>query len=224
MFGSFVFSQAAILICQLALRMEAAQQDAIIGDAAEQSDSLPFLSELLTWSRKRKTKGQDRGFLTPERLHPIAAILANRFLAAADESNLIECAGDRFGELVFAIFRDGDETTRQSLLARLSIFLEADPKNAILLLKGLGGRSQGGNGVIKPSEFTTESYRSLSKLLDPNRVHAQLRAIYGAELDTAAWEENWGGDYDVDRRIANQFSFVHRLPAPETDTDQRPED
>jgi DNA polymerase III delta prime subunit len=223
-FGDFVFSQAAIFICQLALRMEVDQQDAIIAEAAESTDSLPFIGQLLRWSRARMMEGQDRGFLTPERLHPIAAILAKRFFADADKSNLIECADERFGDVAFAIFRDGDEATRQSLLDRLSAFLEANPKNAILLLKGLGGRSQGGDGVIRPAEFTTETYQSLSKLLNPNRVYAQLRSIYGAELDTATWEENWDGDYDVDRRIAYQFSVVHRRPAPEVDADQQTED
>lgn len=222
-FGTFVFSQAAIFICQLALRMEAAQQDAIIAKAAEHSDSLPFISELLRWSRARTTKGEDRGFLTPERLQPIATILAQRFFAAADEGNLIECAGDRFGELAFAVVRDGDDATKQTLLDRLSSFLEADPKNAITLLKGLGGRSQGEDGVIRPTEFTAENYQSLSKLLDPNRVYAQLRAIYGAQLDAATWEGNWGNDYDVDHRIANQFSVVHRRSALEAKANQQTE-
>lgn len=218
-FGTFVFSQAAIFICQLALRMEATEQDAIIADAAEHSDSLSFISELLRWSRVRTTEREDRGFLTPERRHPIAAILARRFLEASDKSNLIECAGDRFGELVFATLRDGDEATRQLIVDRLSKFLEAESKNAILLLKGLGGRSQGGDGVIRPSEFTTETYQSLSKIMDPDRVYAQLRAVYGAELDAVNWEENWGGVYDVDRRIANQFSFIHRQSGQEVGTD-----
>ncbi|MEH6755946.1 MAG: P-loop NTPase fold protein [Parasphingorhabdus sp.] len=222
-FGTFVLSQAAIFICQLALRMEAAQQDAIIAEVAENADSLPFISQLLRWSRARTTEGEDRGFLTPERLHPIAVILAKRFFTAADESNLIECAGDRFGDLAFAIFRDGDEATKQSLLDRLSAFLEADPKNAILILKGLSGRSQGGDGVIKPSDFTAETYQSLSQLLDPNRVYAQLRSIYGAKLDAATWEENWGRDFDVDRCIVNQFSVVHRRPAPEAVAEQQSE-
>jgi len=219
MFGTFVFSQAAIVISQLALRMEEAQQDAIIADAALNTDSLPFISQLLRWSAARTTEGRDRGFLTPERQHPVAAILAKRLFAAADESNIMECEGDRFGDLAFAIMRHGDEATKRSLRDRLSAFLEADPKNAVLLLKGLGGRSQGGDGVIRPSEFTTESYQSLSKLLDPNRVYAQLRAIYGAELDTATWEENWDGAYDVDRRIADQFSVVHRRPGLEANAD-----
>jgi len=224
MLGTFVFSQAAILICQLALRMEATQQDAIITKVAENSDSLPFISQLLRWSRARTTEGKDRGFMTPERLNPIAEILAKRFFATADESNIVECEGDRFGELAYAILHYGAEATKQSLLDRLSVFLEADPKNAILLLKGLGGRSQGEDGVIKPSEFTTENYQSLSKLLDPNRVYAQLRAIYGAELDTATWEGNWEEDYNVDSRIANQFSVVHRRPAPAADADQQAAD
>lgn len=223
MFGTFVLSQAAIFICQLARRMESVQQHAIIVEAAEHSDSLLFISQLLRWSRAETAEGQEHGFLTPEKLHPIAAILAKRFFAAADQSNLIECAGDRFGNLVFAIFRDGDDDTRRSLTTQLSAFLEAEPKNSILLIKGLGGQSQSDNGVTRPSEFTTETYQSLSKLLDPNRVFAQLLAIYGTELDSATWEENWGSDYDVDRRIANQFSVVHRRLAPDTGAEQQTE-
>jgi hypothetical protein len=221
--GDFVFSQAAIVICQLASRMEAAQQDAIIAQTAENADFLPFISQLLRWSSARTTDGRDRGFLSPERQHPIAAILAKRFFASANESNIIECEGDGFGKLTFAILRHGDEATKQSLLGRLSAFLEADPKNAVLLLKGLSGRSQGGDGVIRPSEFTTDSYQSLSNLLNPDRVYAQLRAVYGVELDTATWEENWHDNYDMDRRIADQFSVVHRRPSPEVDAEQ-PED
>jgi hypothetical protein len=224
LFGKFVFSQAAIVICQLASRMEAPQQDALILQAAESTDSLPFISQLLKWSRARTTEGRDCGFLTPERLHPIAAVLAKRFFAAADESNIIECEGDRFGDLAFAIVRDGNAVTKRLLLDRLSAFLEADPKNAILLLKGLGGRSQGGDGVIRPSEFTTDTYQSLSKLLDPNHVYAQLRVIYGAELDTSTWEDNGHDDYDVDRRIVDQFSVVHHRTALEADVEQQIED
>lgn len=217
MFGSFVFSQAAIVICQLALRMEAAQQDAVMAEAAENTDSLAFISQLLRWSSARTTEGRDRGFLSLERQHPIAAILARRFFASADESNIIECEGDRFGELAFAILRHGDEATKQSLQGRLAAFLEAEPKNANLLLKGLSGRSQGGDGVIRPSAFTANSYQSLSKLLNPDRVYAQLRAIYGIELDTATWDDDWRDNYDVDRRIAEQFSVVHRRTSPDAD-------
>lgn len=217
LFGNFVFSQAAIVICQLASRMDAAQQDAIMAETAENTDSLAFISQLLRWSSARTTEGRDRGFLPLERQHPIAAILAKRFFASADESDIVQCEGDRFGELAFAILRHGDDATKQALQDRLSAFLEAEPNNAVLLLKSLSGRAQGGDNVIRPSEFTTDSYRSLSKLLNPDRVYAQLRAIYGVELDTATWEDNWPDKYDVDRRIADQFSVVHRRPSPDAD-------
>lgn len=224
MFGTFVLSQAAIVVCNLARRMETARQDTMIADAAEYTDSLHFISEILSWSRVRTTRGEVRGFMTPERLHPITAILARRLFAAADESNLIECAGEQLGEFISAILRDGDEATRQQLVDRLSDFLEADPNNATMLLKNLTGRTQGGNGVIKPSEFTADTYQWLSNLLNLDRVYAQLRAVYGAQLDEATWEGNRGDDYDVDKRIADQFSSIHRLPASEMEADQRIED
>jgi hypothetical protein len=224
MFGDFVFSQAAIFICQIALRMEAPQQDAIMAVIAENTDSLAFISQLLRWSSARTNEGRDRGFLSLERQNPIAAILAKRFFASADGANIIDCEGDRFGEVVFAILRHGDDTTKQSLQGRLSAFMDAEPKNAVLLLKGLSGRTQGGDGVIRPSAFTVESYRALSMLLDPDRVYAQLREVYGVVLDTAEWEDNWRDDYDVDRRIAIQFSAVHRRPSADPDADVEDEE
>ncbi|WP_070157928.1 KAP family P-loop NTPase fold protein [Sphingobium phenoxybenzoativorans] len=223
LFGTFAISQAAILICQLMQRMEAARQDAILMSAAENTDSLFFISQLLRWARIRETEGQERGFLTPERIHPITAVLARRLFANADESNIVDCAGDHFGELVFSIFRNCDEIVKHSLLDRLSAFLDATPQNALLLLRGLCGRSKIGNGIVRPSEFTTETYESLSALLDLDRVYSQLRAIYGIELDTATWENNWNDNYDVDRRIADQFSVIHRRQAPKAKSAMQPE-
>lgn len=185
-------------------------------EAQFESQSLPYIVS--------PTDGRDRGFLTSERLHPIAAILTARFLSAADESNVIDSADGKFGELAFAIIRDGDEATKRKLLDRLAAFLDADPKNALSLIKGLSGRSQGGDGVIRVSDFTADTYTSLSKLLDPERVFAQLRSIYGAALDKAEWEGSERDDSDVDRRIAEQFSAIHRCPAPETEEEEQIKD
>lgn len=142
LFGTFVFSQAAILISQVVARMEEGLQDAILASVAENTDSLPFISQIMRWSRTRVTDGRDRGFLTSERL----------------------------------------------------------------------------------SDFTADTYTSLSKLLDPERVFAQLRSIYGAALDKAEWEGSERDDSDVDRRIAEQFSAIHRCPAPETEEEEQIKD
>ncbi|MES2699071.1 MAG: P-loop NTPase fold protein [Pseudomonadota bacterium] len=223
MFGTFTFSQAAILISQITERMEEAQQDAVLVAAAESTDSLSFITHLMRWTQMRTSNGDDRGFLPPERVHPIARVLLDRFLAAADESNIVEAAGERFGDIAYAILRHGDDAAKELLKGRLAAFLDEEPNNAVILLKGLAGRSQGGNGVVRPSEFTTETYTSVANLLDLYRVYEQLQALYGAELDTATWVENWDDDYDVDRRIADQFAVVHRRPTdaepPDEETD-----
>jgi hypothetical protein len=212
MFGTFVFSQAAILVCKLAERMDENQQDVILAAAAENTDSLAFVDEILQWSRARNSKGDDVGFLKAERLKPIAAILAKRFFAAADESTIVNCVAERFGAVVYAIVRDADDATISLLLDRLSTFLDADAQNALLLLKGLGGRSQGGDGVVRVADFTADTYASISKLLNVEAVYAHLRAIYGPELDAATWGDASDDAGDEDRRIANQFSAIHRNP------------
>jgi KAP family P-loop domain len=222
-FGTFVFTQAAILICRIVARMEEDEQDVVLASAAKDTDSLAFIGQLMRWSRERGSEGRNRGFLTTERMYPLATILADRFFAAADESNIIDCAGEHFGELAYTIARNGNDQTKGLLLTRLSKFLEDDARNALLLLKALGGRSQGSDGVVRISDFTVSTYESVSSLLDVDRLYAQLRAIYGPDLDAAVWEENWGDAADEDRRIANQFSAVHRRPVPDPDDAEQTE-
>ncbi len=135
-FGTFVLSQSAIFVCQLARRMEAAQQDAILAKAAEDTDSLCLYYP--THAVEPRTIHGRSGSRLPDTLRDCTQsrpFWRGRFFAAADESNIIDCAGDRFGELAFAVLRDGDEATKALLQERLSAFLEAAPQNALLLLK-----------------------------------------------------------------------------------------
>lgn len=210
-FGDFVLSQCAIFMSQLLVRMDKDHQDSMMLSLAERSDSLHFITELMRWSRLHTKNGDESGFLTPERLQPIVKILSERFIGTLNKLDLWNYENEAFGRIAHSIATFGEGDVKEPLLDRLSELLNADPKNAIWLLKSLVGRTQFGNGVIRPSEFTSETYKSVSSLINPDCVYAQLRTVFGAELDDATWDNNnRQGDYDVDRRLANQFAFIHR--------------
>jgi hypothetical protein len=212
MFGTFTRSQAAILICKIVSRMGVLDQDKMIGSAVEYADSLPFICELIQFSRLKETRGEERGFLPPERVHPLVATLLSRLSAKADESgaNLAVAAGTDFGSLAYSIIAWGSDATKTELRRRLATILDSDPHNSLVLLKALAGKSQASDGVVRIADFTGETYKSVGELLEPDRVFEQLREIYGERIDHAEWSDDWDDTKDVDQRIANQFAAIHR--------------
>lgn len=66
------------------------------------------------------------------------------------------------------------------------------------------------SGVPSVADFDGGRYASLAELVDPAALYAQLRAIYGSELDAAVYERRDEGD--VERRLAHQFSALHNAP------------
>ncbi|MEJ7925765.1 P-loop NTPase fold protein [Sphingobium sp. AN641] len=214
MSGDFVFTQAAVLLTRLIERMEPAQQDIHLAEAAEQADTLNFISQLIRFSVQRKGARSDSGFVPVDRIQPVIDILLRRVLEGAAESNVFDAIGNRFGMTAFSIELYGSPEARTRFKDYLMSVLLEEPANALRFLKAVAGRSQGGSGVVTVSDFSPEAYKSLGDLVDVDTVYAQLRTIYGEHLDTAEWQDEWRGAQDVDQRIAEQFSYLHRKPAP----------
>lgn len=58
--GNFTLTQGATLISKLAARLDRAQQDALVADVAEQSDSLHFVQEVINSARARTSNQGSR--------------------------------------------------------------------------------------------------------------------------------------------------------------------
>ncbi|MDO1557935.1 P-loop NTPase fold protein [Brevundimonas sp. 2R-24] len=211
--GDYSLIQVAVLISRLVERLAPAQQDALLAEVAERTDSLFFLQELIRTSRMRTSDdGEQRGFLEPERVHPLAAILFRRLKEMAADSNPFDATEDRLARVAYCIETSASAETIDDLKRYLREVLEADTGNALRLLKAFTGRSQGASGEIGYSDFSRNSYDGLITLIDPDLIYAKLRDIYGDELDSATWGRDWSGTQDTDRRLANQFSAIRRAP------------
>lgn len=212
--GDFATIQAAVLISQLVERLDRAAQNALLAEVAEQADTLHFVQELVRTARARTTdNGEARGFLDAEQIHPLAATMLRRLKAGTEAADVFSAAGDRLSRVVYGIEATCSDEIKDELRSFLADVLAADAGNAVLFLKAFAGRSQGGNGVIGVSDFSRNAYNGIADLFDLDALYARLRETYGAELDNVAWENDWNGAGNVDRRVANQFSFLHRNQA-----------
>jgi hypothetical protein len=217
--GDFTLIQATTLISKLAARLDVPAQDPLMAEVAERADTLHFVQEVISSARARvSNRGEAYGFLEPERVRPVAAILLRRLREGAAQGNLFDAAGDRLGRVAYCIETAGSDETVGELREYLQEVLVAAPDNAGRFLRAFTGRSQGDSGVIGFSDFSRSTYAAMAALLDPNLVYASLRQVYGEELDNAVWEQDWDGTVNVDRRLADQFSALHRNP------EARPED
>lgn len=210
--SDFVLSQAAILIVKLAARVEAAQQDEWLAASAEGANSLLFVSHLIHQSRADEGSHADSTSLPPERIDRLAAILLRRIRQAAEDQNLFDGVGDQLGKIVYTIRAGGSEETVRELRDYLSGLLAADVSNAVRFIKAFAGRSQGGDGVIRVSDITRDTYGAISEILDPERIYEGLRAQYGEEIADSKWREAEDDARDLDRRVANQFAYLHLHP------------
>lgn len=219
--GDFALLQASVLVANLTARLPEPDQDALLADLAQQTDSLSFIREVIRSSHARKDdRGVDRGFLSKERIQPLAATLFERMKKAAATSNLFDATEDRLARIVYCVEANATDVVQDELKAYLAQILSAGPLNAVRFLKSFAGRSQGSSGVIGVSDFSRNAYEGLAALLSPDDVYAQLKSIYGDDLDTAVWQEDWTGTMDVGRRVADQFSYLHRNPAHTGDAEE----
>lgn len=210
--SDFVLSQAAILVVKLAARVEPAQQDEWLAASAEGANSLLFVSHLIHQSRAEDGSRADSTSLPPERIDRLAAILLRRIRQAAEDQNLFDGVGDQLGKIVYTILASGSEETVRELRDYLGGLLAADASNAVRFIKAFAGRSQGGDGVIRVSDVTRDTYLAISKILDAARIYEGLRAQYGEGIADSKWREAEDDVRDLDQRVANQFAYLHLHP------------
>ncbi|MBL9068359.1 MAG: hypothetical protein JNM03_00015 [Sphingopyxis sp.] len=223
MMGDFVLSQAATLVTRLAARADAEQQDSWLAAAIEDTDSLFFASHIVRRSLAEPKRPNDRASLPALRVERLGALMLGRLRAMARQGDIFEQVGDRIGRVFNAIRSSGSEATQRGLRELLAETLAADASNAVRFVKAFAGRTQGGDGVTRISDLTRDNYRGLATVFDMDALFAQLEAAFGEEIAKAEWREADGNIGDDDRRIAEQFAFLHLNPAA-PDGDEIPAD
>jgi hypothetical protein len=211
--SEFVIGQAAAVVVNMAARLDPADEDASLVSSLERTDSLLFAAHVIGESQAEKRVSRGRPPLPPERINPLSSILFRRVKDAAAVSNLFDATGERLGRILFTIYHFGSQETIDELKEYLQTELAADPTYGVRFIKALSGRSQGGDGIIRVSDVTRETYNAIGELLQPDRIYEALLSQFGKEIAHSEWQEADDRADDSDRRIADQFAYLHLHPS-----------
>lgn len=213
--GDYSIRQAAQLISNLAQRLEAAPQSALLLEVVEQTSSLRFVPEVINVARLREEQGRgNQGYLEPERIVPLVEALLQRLKNLSAASNVFEATDNRPSIILYCIETNGSEAVKQELRTFISDTLDNDPLNAVKFLRAFASRTQSG-GPIQIGSLSRRTYDGLADLLPLERVFQRLSELYGDDLGSDQWpeEEEEEGMGDTDRRLARQFAYLHIHPA-----------
>lgn len=95
---------------------------------------------------------------------------------------------------------------------QLNSELAKSDANAVRLIKAFAGKSQGSDGITHTGDITYTTYHSIAQSIEPEQLYTSLRAEFGEEIAMAKWESEDQKAGDEDRRVANQFAFLHLHP------------
>ncbi|WOF42536.1 KAP family NTPase [Sphingopyxis indica] len=221
MLGDFALAQAATFVARLSGRATPEEQDIWLTSAIEETDSFLFAVHVIGRARARAKRPNDRASLPPERVEPLAAVLLGRVRSEAAKGDIFECVGERLGRVVNAIHAGGSHETRLGIRQLLGEILAEKSASAIQFIKAFANRSQGGDGVTRIADLDRDTYDVLAVIFDTDLLYDQLRASFGSELDKAEWYDAEDYTGDDDRRIAQQFAYLHRRKDEEPPEEQR---
>lgn len=214
--SDFLLTQASAFIAEVAARAEPDVQDAWLRKAISETDSYFFAAHVLATGLPKSKSPEDGTTIPTERLNILGNALFER-LKSVPLTDFFETVGDRVARVIYAIKGTSSPAVVEELRQFLATIVAAESANAVKFLKAFAGRSQGSDGVTSVSDFTRDTYVAVAGLLDEKQVYGQLLAEFGEGIGKS-WKDADEETGEVDRRVANQFAFLHNLPIPSGDS------
>ena len=215
--GDFTVIQAAKLIVNSAARTPN-NQDALLTRSIELASSLYFAALVISHCIANPDKSENPTALPPDRLELLSAALFTRVQEIAVNGDVFEGTWHGIARVLSVINLTASEKTKSDLRMLLTNILQSDATTAIRLVKAYAGRSQSGDGPITASDLSLKTYQALEDQFDISILYDQLQAQYKLVTDGLKWIDADDGLDDVDRRLANQFVFLHQqqsVPQPD---------
>lgn len=199
-------AKAAMLIAGLLRQIpsgEARQAEA--ERAIRTAMPIGFAMECVRWIRSFEDTPPERRVLTDIGEAQLKATLTAR-IDEADAVSPLFIAHSKDAPILYWCWADGASVAH--VQQKLKALIDAAPELLDAFLACYIGEAWGmESGLPRPSDFRREQYESVTHLLSPEYVAANLRLRYGAELDTPQYHAP--DTMDQPRRVAHQFMSVH---------------
>lgn len=212
---STAFRQAGYLIKNLiiqitdkSLRFDTAKD--IATNAVPLSFAIECVSNLYTPPEKEKER--DRIFSIKQE-DELGEILVNRIKKEISDEKPLFLAFPPYSHLLnFAWLKWGD---KDELRDHVKTTIQKKSKYAVELIKTYLPTTYGmDSGIGKKGDFDRGNYNSLIEIVDPEIVLKALKKDYGDELNNPQYRED-DEEWDLDKRSAHQFAFVHKKATEE---------
>jgi hypothetical protein len=199
---------AAQTIINLLSRVTDSADRMMIAESIVQNAApLVFALEIVIWMGGDRDANTSSGVtqFRSEEIATLRGIVASRIDNRGIRNILDDCEANDGRQILWGWREFGDINTLSTSLAKL---IAEDNAYAIRLIKCLVPVPINTN-IRRKSDFTSDHYKTLSELIDPQVVYATLQQQFGEAVESPVYDRN---DPDVDRRLARQFAYLHMNP------------
>lgn len=199
------FSQAAIFIgnCIEKIGNEEKQFE-VASKVICESDSVSFATECFSWFTKNTESQPNPQGLSIKNQERLANILAERI--SLEFKNVKNIEVSKFNNLTTLIFiwsKYGEELDASNWITEK---IKSDIEFLFIFVESYTGLTSGSFGT-KRSEFNTENYKAIKKIIDPSLIYQKIKETTKHEKSI----ENYFETNDISKYedLAREFSRVH---------------
>lgn len=199
------FSQTAILISRL---LENITDTQIRFDLAKelmiQANPIEFALECFRWIRSYQDTKEEERLLDKDDESQICEMLVSRIKELAKEKPLYiqNPKNAPFLLYVWATYGLSSEVNEY-----IKTTFNLNSNNVIEFLKTYVPTAWAMNsGLPHKSDFSREQYNSIVQVMDAETIFEYLKEIYGSEIEKPQYR---AVERDFERKIANQFAYIH---------------
>ena len=206
-FGGWItstFGRASSLVKSLAtLTHDVAERERLIIELIQTAEPLLFAARLFFWLRSEKD--EPNAVVSPECQERLAKIVAGRIAGAAAKWPLYDLWPQDAYYLFELWFEFGQsEEANQYLEKRIS----QNPGEAISLISCYAGKALSlTTGRWHQGDLTRQGYNNLARLVSPELIMKQLKAIHGSALDSPEYHAS--KSRSIEEQLAHQFAFLY---------------
>lgn len=201
------FSQASILIAQLAKNILHEDQLKYAESILSIAVPLTFSVECLRWFRTGEEKKDSERLFEKAVEDKLGKLVAKRIASKAEETPVYKEYG-RHAPLILWAWCHWD--SKRATETHIQKALEAEPETVSELLKTFISTAWGmESGLPIKGDFEREQYDSLTKTINPDIVYESIERKYGKQfLDTS--DPATIDSKTFEEKVALQFTWIHR--------------
>lgn len=211
--------EVALLIARLIERANDSERKGLVSVVTTGIEDPALAYQILRWMRLDESEGRRRGFLSPVEHTKAVDDVVDRWMQRYGTS--VKDGLSENGAAMFLVYTGEYASARKKNAVKRALkeFLKQDPTAPTLLIKAYTPTATNlATGIRRLSDFRADAYDNMQKMLDVNDLYRRLVGKYSKKIETADYGRSWDeeAEEDIDRRLAEQFSFVHRRQNEQT--------